>query len=299
MKDKWRTLPFETAVIRVSVLNIFGNIFLSVIKFIAGFLASSGAMISDAINSLSDVLSSIVVIVGVKFSAQKSDRQHPYGHERFECVTAIVLACVLLLTAAFIGYEAIEMLTEGSYNGLKIPGTLAIVVAVISMAVKEVMFWVTRATARRRASSALMGVAWDNRCDVFSSLCVLISILGIKLGAPILEVFARLIICIFIFRSAYDIFSDAVRKMVDHSCSEETEREIYDLAAAQAGVLRVDMIKTRIFGNKIYVDIEISADPTLTLSEGHDIALCVHDAVEDKFQNVKHIMVHVNPYGEE
>ena len=115
------------------------------------------------------------------------------------------------------------------------------------------------------------------------------------MGFPIFDPIASLVICLFIGKAAYDIFMDAISKMVDHSCSEELEQQIADCAAAQENVLEVDMIQTRVFGNKIYVDIEISADGGKSLFEGHEIAQAVHDAIENQFPEVKHIMVHVNP----
>ena len=286
---------FEKTAIKVSLSNTAINLLLSIIKFIIGLICNSGAMISDAINSISDVLSSIIVIIGVKFSSKKSDKSHPYGHERFECVAALILAILLLVTGIFVGHVAIELLLSNEYKSIEIPSIFAIYVAVICIITKEFMYWYTRHYAKLLDSVSLMGVALDNRSDVFSTSCVLIGILGANLGAPILDIIARLIICLLIIKSSINIFNEAIRKMVDSSCSEKTEAEIINCAKSQEGVVKVDKIKTRIFGNKIYVDIIISAAPQITLSESYKISSSVHDAIENTFTNVKHITVQVKP----
>lgn len=285
---------FEKEAVKVSLVSIAGNGVLTIFKLLAGILAHSGAMISDAVHSASDIISSIIVIVGVKLSAKESDKHHPYGHERFECVAAIVLAVILLVTGLFIGHAAIEQIAAPTPIA-NVPGILALVAAIISIATKEGMYWYTRFYARRHDSGALMADAWHHRSDALSSVGALLGIVAARMGFPIFDPIASLLICLFIGKAAYDIFMDAISKMVDHSCSEELERQIADCAAAQENVLEVDLIQTRVFGNKIYVDIEISADGSKSLFEGHEIAQSVHDAIETQFHNVKHIMVHVNP----
>ena len=277
------------------MVSIVGNTVLSLFKLLAGILANSGAMISDAVHSASDVLSSIIVIIGVKFAVKDSDKDHPYGHERFECVAAIVLAVILLVTGLFIGISAAEKLAGEDGRELAVPGMLALIAAVISIVTKEAMYWYTRFHAKRVDSGALMAEAWHHRSDALSSVGALIGIAGARMGLPALDPIASLIICVFIAKAAYDIFVDAIGKMVDQSCSEEMEGELLQCALGQSGVLGVDMIQTRVFGNKIYVDIEICADGALTLWEGHEIAERVHSAIEERFEKVKHIMVHVNP----
>lgn len=290
-----KTESFETVATRVSMVSIIGNLILSLFKALAGILAHSGAMVSDAVHSASDVLSSIIVIIGVKISAKDSDEDHPYGHERFECVAAIVLAVILLITGILIGLEALENVLGGDYGSLEIPGALALVAAVVSIVTKEAMFWYTKGYADRYDSGALRADAWHHRSDAFSSVGALVGILGARLGFPVLDPVASLVICGFIAKAAYDIFKDAVDKMVDHACDQDTETAMCGCACQQEGVLGVDLINTRVFGSKIYVDLEIRADGNKTLSQGHEIAQRVHDAIELEFPKVKHIMVHVNP----
>ena len=290
---------FEKTAVKVSVVSIVGNIALSLLKLLAGIFAHSGAMISDAVHSASDVFSSIVVIIGVKLSARDSDDDHPYGHERLECVAAIILAMVLLVTGLFIGYKAVVNIVSGDYENLAVPGVLAIVAAVVSIVVKEAMYRYTKHYAKKLDSGALMADAWHHRSDALSSVGALIGVVGARMGFPVLDSVASLVICVFIAKAAFDIFKDAVDKMVDHSCDKETEDELWECVMNQDGVIGVDLLNTRLFGNKIYVDIEIAVDGDLTLREGHAIAERVHSTMERNFPKVKHIMVHVNPAGEE
>lgn len=287
---------FQKTANRVTSVSIIGNLILSAFKFIAGVVAHSGAMISDAVHSASDVFSSIVVIIGIHVSSKDSDKEHPYGHERLECVAAIILATILCITGLSIGYSAVRTILAGDYKDLAVPGILALVAAVVSIVAKEAMFWYTKVNAQKIDSAALMADAWHHRSDALSSIGALIGIAGARLGFPIADSVASLVICFFIVKAAYDIFHDAVDKMVDHACDDSDEEMIRDCIKAEEGVLRVDELRTREFGNKIYVDVEIACDPNCTLTEAHEIAERVHDHIEFHFSKVKHVMVHVNPY---
>ncbi len=285
---------FERTAVRVSLVSVVWNMILSVFKFVAGILAHSGAMVSDAVHSASDVFSSIVVIIGVRMASKESDREHPFGHERLECVAAIVLSTVLAVTGLGIGYSAVMKLVRGEYAA-SVPGMLALAAAAISILIKEGMFWYTRYYAKKIDSSALMADAWHHRSDSLSSIGALIGIGGAIIGFPVMEPIASIVICGFIEKAAYDIFKDAVDKMVDKSCDEQMERELRECALETSGVLQVDLMRTRMFGNKIYVEMEIGADAELSLGESHAIAEEVHDAIENKWPKIKHILIHVNP----
>ena len=280
---------------KVSCITIIQNILLSVFKLFAGIFAHSNAMISDAIHSASDVFSTIVVIIGVRLASKDSDKEHPYGHERLECVAAIILAVVLLFTGLEIGSQAFKDIIHGNYSKLEVPGMLALIAAGVSIVTKELMFWYTRYNAKKIDSGALMADAWHHRSDALSSVGALIGIGGAMMGFPVMDSIASLVIFVFIAKAAFDIFKDAMDKMVDHSCDEATEKEIYDVAIAHKEVLGIDLLQTRIFGNKIYVDVEIQVNATYTLQKAHDIAEEVHENIEQKFPKVKHVMVHVNP----
>ena len=286
---------FKRVANRVAFITILENMLLSIFKLFAGIFAKSNAMISDAIHSASDVFSTIVVLIGVKLASKDSDKEHPYGHERLECVAAILLSMVLLFTGLEIGSKAFENIISGEYGNLERPGMLALVAAIVSIVTKELMYWYTRYHAKKIDSSALMADAWHHRSDALSSVGALIGIGGAMLGYPIMDSIASLVIFVFIAKAAYDIFKDAIDKMVDHSCDEETEKNIYDTVMDHEEVLGIDLLQTRIFGNKIYVDVEIQVNGEYTLHEAHKIAEEVHENIEQNFPKVKHVMVHVNP----
>ena len=286
---------FQKVANRVSIITIIGNVVLALFKLIAGVLAHSSAMISDAIHSASDVFSTVVVMIGIKLASKKPDKEHPYGHERMECVAAIILAMVLFITGLGIGADALQTILQGNYSDLQAPGMLALVAAITSIVGKEAMYWYTRYHAKRIDSGALMADAWHHRSDALSSVGALVGIGGAMLGFPVMDAVASLVIFVFIVKAAYDIFKDAMDKMVDHSCDAKTEKQIYDCIIKHPEVVGIDMLQTRIFGNKIYVDVEILVDGTYTLQHAHDIAEEVHDDIEQNFPKVKHIMVHVNP----
>jgi cation diffusion facilitator family transporter len=188
-----------------------------------------------------------------------------------------------------------QTIAEGNYAQLQVPGKLALIAAVVSIICKEPMYWYTRYYAKRIDSGALMADAWHHRSDALSSIGALIGIGGAMMGFPVMDAVASLVIFLFIAKAAYEIFKDAMDKMVDHSCDEETEMEIRNCVLRHREVQGIDMLQTRIFGNKIYVDVEILLDGSYTLQAAHDIAEAVHDDIEQNFPKVKHIMVHVNP----
>ena len=283
---------------RVSAVSIIVNLVLSGFKFLAGVIGRSSAMISDAIHSASDVFSTLIVIVGLRISGKKSDEAHPYGHERMECIASILLAAVLFATGFAIGFDGVGKIVAfatGGYADIPVPTLLPLIAAVVSIAVKEWMYWYTRATAKRIQSTSLMADAWHHRSDAFSSVGSLIGIAGARLGLPILDPVASVVICLLIVKAAFDICKGAIDQMVDRSCDDATTAEIKETVLSVVGVEGVDLLMTRLFGSKFYVDIEISVDGQQTLYEAHSIAQNVHDAVETRFPQAKHCMVHMNP----
>lgn len=284
----------EKIAYRVSAVSIIINTLLSLFKLAAGIFAHSGAMISDAVHSASDVLSTFVVIVGVKISSKESDSNHQYGHERFECISAIILSVMLLATGIGIGYTGVKNIISGAVS-LKVPGTLALIAAIISVAVKEGMYHYTVRAAKKINSGALKADAWHHRSDALSSVGSFAGILGAKLGVKVLDPIASVVICLFIAKAAVDIFKDAADKMTDRACDDQTVSKMRSVIESQEGVISVDLIKTRLFGDKIYVDVEIGAERSLSLEEAHAIAERTHDALEAAFDDIKHCMVHVNP----
>lgn len=278
---------------------VVGNLFLCIAKLVAGFLANSAAMISDAIHSASDVFGTLIVMVGVKISNKGADEDHPYGHDRMECISALVVAAILFAVGLGIGYSGVEKIFFHEGKELEVPGTLALYAAFVSIVVKEGMYWYTIKAANKLNSSAMRAAAWDHRSDALSSIGALIGIFAARMGYPIMDPVASLIICLMIFHAAYEVFQDALSKLVDQSCDEETNAQFEKIVSSIAGVEHIDYLTTRMFGNKIYVDVEISVKDTLSLVEAHHIAEHVHAAIEKANPLVKHCMVHVNPLSEE
>ena len=278
---------------KLSAVGILGNVLLAGFKLFSGIFGKSGAMVSDAVHSLSDVFATLIAYIGVVLSKRPEDREHPYGHERFECVASLILGLILAGTGIGIGYSGIQKLI--ARETIEIPTLLPLIAAVISIVVKEAMFWYTMHYAKKLDSPAFKADAWHHRSDALSSVGSFIGIGLAKLGFPIMDQIASLIICLFILKVAYDILKEALSKMLDTSCGTEFEEDLKTFILSQPGVKNIDLLHTRQFGNRIYIDLEIAVDRNISLLDAHAIAEDVHSSVEQHYENVKHIMIHVNP----
>lgn len=289
----------EKIAMKVSFTSLICNAILSVFKLVAGVVGLSYAMIADAIHSFSDVFTTIIVIIGVKISSKKADKEHPYGHDRFECIAALLLSIMLFAVGAFIGYSALEKLISGKYAEAELPKAIALIAAVVSILEQFVMFVITKMAANKTKSGALKADAWHHLSDSLSSIGSFAGILGAMLGVKVLDVIAGFIICILILKVSIDIFLDSVNKLIDKSASEEMQNKIKELVKSVDGVMKIDRLRTRQFGNNmIYVDLEIACDGELKLKDAHKIAQTVHDKMENEITEVKHCLVHINPYDE-
>lgn len=280
---------------KVAAIGIGGNIALSAFKLIAGVAGNSAAMISDAVHSLSDVFATAIAFAGVRMAERDADAGHPYGHERLECVASLALGVILLATGLAIGGNGLDAVATRSYLNSASPSMIALVAAIVSIAAKEAMFWYTRHQARLINSSAFMADAWHHRSDAISSVGALIGIGAEMLGFRAGDELASIAIGIIIVKVAAEVLKDAVGNMTDTPCDREEERAIETCISTVPGVERIDALRTRKFGNRIYVDVEIAADGDLPLRQAHAIAEAAHDAVEEAFPDVKHVMVHENP----
>lgn len=285
----------NTILRRVTSVGIAGNIILVIFKLYAGIAGRSSAMISDAIHSLSDVFATFVAFVGVRISRKEADEDHPYGHDRFESLASMILGIILLGTGMGIGISGAKTILAGNYASLETPSAIALVAAVVSIVTKEAMFWYTRFYAKKMNSSAFMADAWHHRSDALSSVGSLAGIAGARMGFPVLDPVACVVICIFILKVGFGILKDAVAKILDTSCGEQWDEEMKEFILSQPGVDSVDLLKSRKFGEKIYLDAEISVDGNMSLADAHEIAEQVHDRVEEKYPEIKHIMIHENP----
>ncbi len=278
---------------KVSIVTLIVNIILSIFKLIAGIFGKSSAMTADAVHSVSDVFTTVVVIIGLKISSKGEDKEHPYGHERLESVCAKIISVALLSVGFTIGYKSIVNLYEGNVTT---PGSIALWAAVVSIIVKEGMYWYTIVTARKIRSIAMEGDAWHHRSDAFSSVGTFLGILGARYGYTFLDPVAGMIVSILIIKVGVDLYIRAVKELIDSSADKETLDRINNSVLSIDGVRAIKSLKTRIFGNRIYVDIEVFVDEELSVREGHDIAEVVHISVENEINAVKHCMVHIEPF---
>ncbi|MCL2840381.1 MAG: cation diffusion facilitator family transporter [Defluviitaleaceae bacterium] len=285
----------EQIALRVARNSIIINVGLSAFKLFAGIFGQSAAMVSDAVHSITDLIGTVIAIIGIKLANKKPDKEHPYGHERFESVATLALAALIAVVGMGIGWSGVQTILSGEYEGIAIPGVLALVAAVASIGIKEAVFWYVRATAKKIDSSALMADAWHSRADGLSSIGSFIGILGARMGFPILDSVAAIVICGFILKTAVTITLDAIGKMTDRACDDETVNAMRKVILSQESVEGIDLLRTRIFGNRIFVDVEIAVNASLSFTEAHKISHDVHDEIESQFPKVKHCKVHVNP----
>lgn len=280
---------------KVNIITLAVNLMLSIVKLTAGVFAHSAAMISDGLNSLSDVVSTFVVMVGLHYSQKELDDDHPYGHEKIECVAAIVLTILLMITALTIAYNGVMSVIKSVDTEITKPGVLAIYAAVLSIITKEFMYRYTVKTAKEVESTAMLAAAWDHRSDVFLSLGSIVGIVGARLGLRFLDPLVAVVIAFIIGKLAIDIGKIAIAQLVDQAADNETVSSIKECVYSIDGVICIDELKTRTHANRYYVDIEATLDRNLSFGEAHSIAESIHAAIEDAFPKVKHCTVHVSP----
>ncbi len=294
---------YKKTIIRVSIVTIIWNAILSFAKVIIGFIAGAVSLISDGFHSLSDVLSTIIVMIGAKVSTKKEDKGHPFGHERFESVASIILALLLFDTALILGYKGVLSIIDFA-NGKRLEATSFIYVAlgcaIASIIIKFFMYLYTIIKAKKINSPSLKADGYHHLSDSLSSIGSVVGIIGLIIGGN-LELFdpiASIVIALFIIKVSIDIFMEAINELVDKAAPSEVENEIKGLVLKCDGVISINSLKTRMFGNKLYVELEIVVDSNITVKEGHNIAKNVHDVIESSNSNVKHCMVHVDPSDE-
>ena len=284
----------KTKVIRrMSRVGVWGNVALAAFKLVAGLIGRSGAMVSDAVHSATDILATAIAWLGARLAGRRSDERHPYGHERIESVASLALGLLLAAAGLGIGWEGLSRLLSGDPGPA--PGLLPLIAAVVSIAIKEGMYRYTMKMAKKIQSSVFLADAQHHRSDALSSVGALLGIAGARLGLTLMEPLAQVVICLFILRTAWEVLREAVDGLLDTAWDSASERGLRDFIADQPGVLGVDALMTRRFGNLVYVDAEIAVDGSLTLTDAHAIAEAVHQSVEQRFPSVKHILIHVNP----
>jgi cation diffusion facilitator family transporter len=286
---------------RAAWAGIAANLFLAVVKGLAGWLSGSKALLADAANSASDVAGSVTALIGLRAARKPPDKEHPYGHGKAESVASIIVSVLILLVGAELFFGALKTAFGGAAEA---PAWYAAPVLVLSMIIKEGMFRYTRRTSRRLSSQTLATVAWDHRTDVLASSAALAGVAGALLGGRFgwswmlaLDPVAGMIVACFVLRMGYRLIMEAITGTLDQVLHSDRSRELEEAALAVRGVLAVDDLRARVTGHYVIVDIKISVDPHISVLEGHAIAKAVKERLMDRFGHVSDVFVHVNPYA--
>lgn len=287
-------------IFKVTIIGSVVNVLLLVLKFVAGVLGHSSAMVADAVHSLSDFLTDIVVLVFVKISGKPKDKSHEYGHGKFETLALTIIGLALVVVALGIisnGVTKIDDFFEG--QELEAPGMLALWAAVVSIVLKEAVYRYSIIKARKLDSQALEANAWHHRSDALSSIGTLVGIGGaILLGQKwvILDPIASVIVGVFIGKVAFDLLKNGVGDLTDKALPESVEQEILNMVSEVENVGNPHNLKTRRIGNHYAIELHIKMDGNITLTEAHDKATEIENLLRSKYGKETHVGVHVEPF---
>lgn len=277
---------------KISIISILSNVLLAVLKISIGFFANSKALIADGFHSVSDMASTMIVMVSMKFSETPADKNHPYGHEKAEALGTNILAVILVLTAFFLGRDAVLTIVSGN---IAEPGSWALFAAFVSIIVKEILYRFTIKIGEEINSRGLIADAHHHRSDALSSIAALIGIGGAKLGFRFLDPLAGLVVALLILKVGYEIMRDTSYELMDGRPDKEKINKIRDLAAEIEGVIEIHDIKLRSYGPNYIVDLKIVVEDQLSVADGHNIACLVEKKIIKNSDDVKDVMVHVDP----
>ncbi len=277
---------------KISIISLIINTLLALLKIFIGFFANSKALIADGFHSVSDMASTIIVMASIKFSETPADKNHPYGHEKAEALGTNILAVILILTSFFLGRDAFLTIMKGD---IAEPGSWALFAAFISIIVKELLYRFTIKIGEEINSRGLIADAHHHRSDALSSIAALIGIGGAKLGFRFLDPLAGLVVAFLILKVGYEIMRDTSYELMDGKPAKEKINQIRELAASIDGVIEIHDIKLRSYGPNYIVDLKIVVKDQLSVVEGHNIACQVENKIINKSEDVKDVMVHVDP----
>ena len=291
--------PRDRRIYRITLAGSIVNIVLLVFKFIAGILGHSAAMIADAIHSLSDFLTDIIVIVFVRLSSKPADHDHDYGHGKYETLATSVIGMALAVVAVMLGWDGIEKIINVMQgNQLESPGIIALWAAILSIVLKEWIFRATRKVAKEENSKALEANAWHHRSDAMSSIGTAIGIGGaVMLGDSwaILDPIAAIVVCILIIVTAFKIIRQASGELLEESLPKEIEDKIEQIAYQDPLVSDIHKLHTRRIGNIIAIEMHLRMPSDVTLAESHIHANSIEKSLKQEFGNGTHIMLHIEP----
>jgi cation diffusion facilitator family transporter len=277
---------------KISIISLLSNTLLALLKISIGFFANSKALIADGFHSVSDMASTIIVMASIKFSETPADKNHPYGHEKAEALGTNILAVILILTAFFLGRDAVSTIMSGNISE---PGSWALFAASISIIVKELLYRFTIKIGEEINSRGLIADAHHHRSDAFSSIAALIGIGGAKLGFVFLDPLAGLVVAFLILKVGYEIMRDTSYELMDGRPAKEKINQIREFAASINGVIEIHDIKLRSYGPNYIVDLKIVVEDQLSVVEGHNIACKVENEIINNSVDVKDVLVHVDP----
>lgn len=290
----------EKKAARVTWVGFFTNLLLSTAKIMAGVVGRSSAMIADGIHSLSDFITDFIVIIFIKISSKHEDSDHPYGHGKFETFATMLISFALFIVAIGIFYSGSVKIYE-VLNGRVIerPTYLALIMAAVSIVVKEILYWYTIIVGRKIESPAVIANGWHHRSDAFSSIGTLIGISGAMfLGERwrILDPITSVIVGIFIIGVAYKLARPSIQELLEMSLPQEIEQKIEQKIQATPGVITFHHLRTRKNGNAFIIDMHIKVDARSSIVEAHDIATHVENNLKAAFGKHTQVNVHIEPY---
>ena len=283
---------------RITWIGLILNIVLTVLKFAAGIVGHSQAIIADAVHTLSDFGTDVLLLIGIRFWSKPRDRKHPFGHDRAETVIALFMGMFLAVVGVWIAYDSLRGIQE---EHLKAPGLVAFLAAVISIVTKEALYRWAKYVGRKTSSLAVEANAWHHRSDALSSIPAGAAVLGAILLPPewaFLDHIGALVVCLFLFHAAYKIVSPAAAELLDTMPHTHVPEELVKMIAEADGVLLVHAVRVRSAGARVLADAHIEVDPNITVTAGHDIAERIKQRVFDELPEVADITIHVEPYGD-
>ena len=293
------TATREKGIYKVTIIGSIVNFLLLVFKFIAGVVGHSAAMVADAVHSLSDFVTDIVVIVFVRISGKPQDESHDYGHGKYETLATAIIGVVLMGVGIGILVNSVTGIVD-AFNGkeLEAPGMLALVAAAVSIIFKEVLYQYTVFKGKELGSKAVVANAWHHRSDAFSSIGTLIGIAGaIFLGEKwrVLDPIAAFVVSVFIIKVAIDLVKPCIDELLEKSLPNEVEDRILSIVTAFPGVDSPHHLRTRRIGNNIAIEIHIRMDGAMSLKDAHDITKKIEAAIKNEFGAATHIGIHMEP----
>ncbi len=282
---------------KVTLIGSALDFSLGTAKIVIGWMANSQALVADGVHSLSDLLTDFMVLYAAKHSHKEADNEHPYGHGRIETLTTASLGLVLVAIAFGIGYHSIQRLDDN--EAVMEFSVLAFSIALISVLTKEWIYRYTVSAARRLRSDMLMANAWHSRSDAFSSMVVLVGIVGVALGHAYLDAIAAVIVAAMIAKIGIDLLRSSTQELIDSALEPEKVALLRQQIVAVNGVRSIHMLRTRKSAGNILVDVHIQVDPRLSVSEGHRIGDVVRQSLLNQEDGITDVTIHIDPENDE